>query len=68
MTIYGDLLDLIVCHGSHWFGVEFGVPAVGLRPISIPIAPYQRSMRPRGDLLTEDRQSTFCKAAIEPDQ
>ena len=25
-------------------------------------------MRPHGDLLSTDRQSTFCKAAIEPDQ
>ena len=54
---------------SHRFGFEFGVPAIRLRHISVPITPKQRSMRPHGDLLTTtDRQSTFCKAAIEPDQ
>ena len=47
---------------------DLGVPAIRLRPISAPMAPYQRSMRPGGDLMITDRQSTFCKAAIEPDQ
>ena len=46
----------------------FGGPAIRLRPINVSMVPWQRSMRPDGDLMTTDRQSTFCKAAIEPDQ
>ena len=47
---------------------DMGVPAIRLRPISAPMAPLQRSMRPDRDLMATDRQPTFCKAAIEPDQ
>ena len=59
---------------SHWASRialvlgDFGVPTIRLRSIFAPIAPLQRYMRPDGDLLTTDRQSTFRKAVIEPDQ
>ena len=46
-----------------------GVPAIRLRQIRAQITPWQRFVRPGGDLLTADHQSTtFCKAATEPDQ
>ena len=67
-AIYGDLRNLIERHGSHWSWGDFGVPAIRLRPICTPMALLQRCMRPDGDLQTTDRQSTFCKAAIEPNQ
>ena len=47
---------------------DLGVPTIRLRPIIALMAPLQGSMRPDGDLITTDRQSTFCKAAIKPDQ